>query len=71
MDLLQQCIRTPWAVGDETGGDETAATKALRLLDDLEPGRHITGEDLLDLMELCVNKDTCDRFGERQKGTCE
>lgn len=50
MQLVEGCIKDPW----DGGGSPVA--KALLMMAGLKPGRHISGDDLLHLMQLCAEK---------------
>jgi hypothetical protein len=50
MQLVEECINKPWC--DKIG----AVHKALLLLAPLKPGRHISGDNLLQLMLLCAEE---------------
>lgn len=50
VQLVEGCIKDPW----DGGGSPVA--KALLMMAGLKPGRHISGDDLLHLMQLCAEK---------------
>lgn len=50
MQLVEGCIKDPW----DGGGNPVA--KALLVIAGLKPGCHISGNDLLHLMQLCAKE---------------
>jgi len=63
MTLVGECICKPWTQGD--------VAQSLQLISGLQPGRHINGGDILDVMTSCAEKpqdrylacDVCVRGG--------
>lgn len=50
VQLVEGCIKDPW----DGGGNPVA--KALLVIAGLKPGCHISGNDLLHLMQLCAKE---------------
>lgn len=55
MQLLRGCIQRPWPSANQHGSiwDDKTLSTSLQWLSTLEPGRHIIGDDVLELLELC------------------